>query len=88
MAPCRRYNITGDILNEQVLSHYRDALVAIAEKGFYPTLAESAEPYLEACWHNFDADRETWDPVYAFRPGVAFRQRLARRQFHWLMRSA
>ena len=52
--------VAGSLLDEHFLSHYSDALVSISERGFYETLSESSEPYLEAAWHNFDSSRETW----------------------------
>ena len=52
--------VAGSLLDEHFLRHYSDALVSISENGFYETLSTSASPYLEAAWHNFDGDRETW----------------------------
>ncbi|MCA9141020.1 MAG: hypothetical protein KDB00_29825 [Planctomycetales bacterium] len=52
--------VAGSLLDEHFLSHYSDALTAIADRGFYETLSESSQPYLEAAWHNFDSTRETW----------------------------
>lgn len=52
--------VAGSLVDEHFLAHYSDALTAIADRGFYETLSESSEPYLEAAWHNFDSTRETW----------------------------
>ena len=52
--------VAGNLIDEHLFSHYTDALTSISEKGFYETLAQSSEPYLEAAWRNFDVTRETW----------------------------
>ena len=53
-------SVAGDLFDEHIVDHYSDALVEIAEKGLFTTLSESAAPYLDAVWHNFDGARETW----------------------------
>ncbi|WP_231741573.1 hypothetical protein [Stieleria varia] len=52
--------VAGSLFDEHILRHYRDGLDDIAERGLYVSLSEASQPYLDALWHNFDADRETW----------------------------
>ena len=52
--------VAGGLLNRQVISHYTQSLGTIREHGFYNTLCDTAEPYIEAVWSNFSVDRETW----------------------------
>jgi len=52
--------VAGGLLNRNVLDHYRSSLAQIRERGFYEVVAESYEPYVQAVWHNFHEDRETW----------------------------
>ena len=49
----------GTLLDGVVLDHYRTVLTNIREHGLYPTLAASSQPYAEALWRNFSADRAT-----------------------------
>ncbi|MEM0925781.1 MAG: SDR family NAD(P)-dependent oxidoreductase, partial [Planctomycetota bacterium] len=51
--------VAGNLLDEHILDHYKDALQSISERGLYETLAKASEPYLEAAWHNFDSNRDT-----------------------------
>ncbi len=52
--------VAGGLLNQQVISHYTQSLATIHEHGYYNTLCDSAEPYIDAVWSNFSIDRETW----------------------------
>lgn len=52
--------VAGGLFNRSVIGHYRDSLVNIREKGFYETVRESYEPYVNAVWTNFSAERKTW----------------------------
>jgi hypothetical protein len=52
--------VAGGLLNRKVISHYTQSLGTIREHGFYNTLCDTAEPYIEAVWSNFSVDRETW----------------------------
>ncbi len=52
--------VAGSLLDEHIIGHYAGALNEIGEHGLYSTLASSSAPYLEAVWHNFDGERETW----------------------------
>ena len=51
--------VAGTLLDGVVLDHYRTVLANIHEHGLYPTLAASSQPYAEALWRNFSADRAT-----------------------------
>ncbi len=51
--------VAGTLLDSVVLDHYRTVLANIHERGLYPTLAASSQPYAEALWRNFSADRAT-----------------------------
>ncbi len=51
--------VAGSLLDRVVLDHYRTVLKDIQESGLYPTLAASSQPYAEALWRNFSADRAT-----------------------------
>ncbi len=52
--------VAGNLLDEHIVSHYASALDEFGENGLYATLSGAAAPYLEAVWHNYDGDRETW----------------------------
>ena len=52
--------VGGGLLNRQVIGHYVESLSTIREQGFYNTLRETAEPYIDAVWSNFSLDRDTW----------------------------
>ena len=52
--------VAGTLLDGVVLDHYRTVLANIDEQGLYPTLAASSQPYAEALWRNFSADRQTF----------------------------
>lgn len=51
--------VTGDLVDRHLFDHYRTALSEIHEKGLSTMVAESSEPYLDAVWYNFSADRPT-----------------------------
>lgn len=51
--------VAGRMLDRHVLEHYRSVLVDIDRDGFYPTLASSSRPYVDALWRNFATDRPT-----------------------------
>ena len=52
--------VVGGLLNRQVIGHYTESLATIREHGFYNTLKDTADPYIDAVWSNFSIDRETW----------------------------
>lgn len=51
--------VAGRLFDKHVLEHYSQSLTEIQQKGFYPSLAESCEPYLAAVWDNFACSRRT-----------------------------
>ena len=51
--------VAGTLLDSVVLDHYRAVLADIHDHGLYPTLAASSQPYAQALWRNFSADRAT-----------------------------
>ena len=51
--------VAGRMFDRHVLDHYRSVLVDIDRDGFYPTLASSSRPYVDALWRNFATDRPT-----------------------------
>ncbi len=53
-------SVAGDLLDQHIVQHYQASLSAIRQDGLYATIATAFEPYLEAVWINFDAQRETW----------------------------
>ncbi len=51
--------VTGRLFDKHVLEHYSQSLSEIQQKGFYPSIADSCEPYLAAVWDNFACSRRT-----------------------------
>ena len=51
--------VAGSLFDGVVLDHYRTVLTNIDEHGLYSTLSASSQPYAEALWRNFSADRAT-----------------------------
>ena len=51
--------VVGSLFDGVVLDHYRAVLTNIDEHGLYSTLSASSQPYAEALWRNFSADRAT-----------------------------
>ena len=49
----------GRLFDRHVIDHYRTALNDIEEKGYYATLSETSQPYVDAVWTNFSTDRST-----------------------------
>ena len=64
--------VAGSLLDRVVLDHYRNVLGNIHENGLHSTLAESSQPYAEALWRNFSADRATVTESF-LRSGAAER---------------
>ena len=52
--------VAGGLFEKNVWTHYVGALTRIREQGFYQTVAESYQPYVDAVWNNFAGERETW----------------------------
>lgn len=52
--------VAGGLLNQNVIGHYTASLQRIRDKGLFESLHETSEPYIEAVWNNFSADRATW----------------------------
>jgi hypothetical protein len=51
--------VAGRLFDKHVLDHYWQSLAEIQQKGFYPSISESCEPYLAAVWDNFAPARGT-----------------------------
>jgi hypothetical protein len=51
--------VAGRLFDKHVLDHYSQSLSEIQQKGFYPSIAASCEPYLAAVWDNFASSRGT-----------------------------
>ena len=51
--------VTGNLLDQHLLDHYRQGLVKIERDGVYGVLAESSKPYFDALWYNFSDERPT-----------------------------
>ncbi len=49
----------GRLFDRHVIDHYRTALTDIEQKGYYATLAETSQPYIDAVWTNFSTDKTT-----------------------------
>jgi len=47
------------LFDRHVIDHYRTALSDIETKGYYATLAETSQPYIDAVWTNFSTDKST-----------------------------
>ncbi len=52
--------VAGGMLNRNVLQHYVQSLHRVHEKGYYTTLSNSSQPYLQAVWNNFSSSKESW----------------------------
>jgi len=52
--------VSGGLFNRHVIDHYQTALTDIRARGVYATLAQVSGPYIEAVWHNYARDRDTW----------------------------
>ena len=73
--------VAGSLFNRHVLDHYRDALSDINRDGFYPTLATTSRPYVDALWRNFSTDRETLTEEFVKTGGI---ERTWRRVRGWV----
>lgn len=51
--------VAGTLLDRHVLDHYRTALSAIHNDGYYATLAKVSGPYIDSVWQNFSTDQST-----------------------------
>lgn len=51
--------VAGNLLNRHVFGHYQQALSEIREAGFYATVKNTAEPYLESVWRNFSQEKSS-----------------------------
>ena len=51
--------VAGNLLENKILSHYSESLAQINERGFYQSLSEVSEPYMEAIWQNFSMEKST-----------------------------
>ena len=49
----------GTLLSRHVLDHYRQVHADLDRRGFHPSLAAAARPYLQAAWGNFSPRRTT-----------------------------
>lgn len=49
----------GRLFDRHVIDHYRTALSEIESKGYYATLADTSQPYVDAVWNNFSTDKST-----------------------------
>ena len=52
-------NVAAGMLYDNVFDHYRGALKEIHEHGYWQTVSDAAEPYLEAAKGQFEAARES-----------------------------
>jgi len=51
--------VTGNLLDEHLFDHYWQGLQRINDEGIWQIFATSSQPYIEAVWMNFSADKET-----------------------------
>lgn len=51
--------VTGGVLEEHLIDHYREGLDEIMNRGIYVMLSDSCRPYVDAVWYNFSSDRPT-----------------------------
>ncbi len=47
------------LFDRHVIDYYTEALGDIREKGFYASLSETSQPYIDAVWHNFSTQKGT-----------------------------
>ena len=47
------------LFDRHVIDHYSAALGDIREKGYYASLRETSQPYVDAVWHNFSTEKTT-----------------------------
>jgi hypothetical protein len=52
--------VAGGLVNRHVIAHYAESLETLRRKGFYQTVRECYEPYIDAVWQNFSPQRATW----------------------------
>ncbi|MEX1229520.1 MAG: hypothetical protein WEB58_04730 [Planctomycetaceae bacterium] len=52
--------VAGGLFNQHVVQYYFEAVQTIQKKGFYASLSESYQPYLEGVWNNFSSKKVTW----------------------------
>jgi hypothetical protein len=52
--------VAGGLFNRHVVGHYSDSLTKLREDGFYQTVRDSYQPYIDGVWNNLAVDRETW----------------------------
>lgn len=48
--------VAGMLVNRHVFGHYQQALSDIQQAGFYATLRNTSQPYMESVWRNFSHD--------------------------------
>lgn len=51
--------VAGNLFDRHIIDHYRVGMNDIREKGFYRSVAESSQPYVDAMWKNFSLDKST-----------------------------
>ena len=51
--------VTGNLLDQHLLDHYRQGLTRIESEGLYSVIAVSGKPYLDAVWYNFSSSSPT-----------------------------
>ena len=51
--------VTGSLFDRVIINHYQSALEEIHKKGYYATLAETSQPYIDALWLNFSSEKMT-----------------------------
>jgi hypothetical protein len=52
--------VAGGLLQRNVWQHYRDSLTRVHERGLLASVRESYQPYVDAVWRNFSAERKSW----------------------------
>ena len=51
--------VTGNLVDRHLFDHYRQGINQIYQKGLFVMIGESSEPYFDAVWYNFSAERPT-----------------------------
>jgi hypothetical protein len=51
--------VAGTLLDRAVVSHYRDALHNVQQRGLWNAVSQASAPYVDAVWRNFHAGRGT-----------------------------
>jgi len=52
--------VAGGLFNRAVLSHYRDSLDKVRQRGLIASISDSYGPYVTGVWENLSSERKSW----------------------------